>query len=247
MTVATGPGWELHLGRWQDVLADVQCDALISDPPYGGRTHDGHNAAGPQIVSVTGQKAMEGIHYSSWREDDVNELIDAWSPRARGWIACMTSHDLAPDYESASRANERYTFAPVGIVQKRPRLIGDGPSSWLVYLMASRPRNVEFSRWGCLPGIYESHCDKETKIAGAKPLDLMRAIVRDYSRPGDLICDPCAGGGTTLLAAVMEGRRAIGAEMDPKHFEIARKRIESAVITPPLFVDGPKMKQGALL
>jgi DNA modification methylase len=44
----------------------------------------------------------------------------------------------------------------------------------------------------------------------------MRALVRDYSRPGDLIVDPCMGSATTILAAVIEGRRAIGAEMDPK-------------------------------
>jgi site-specific DNA-methyltransferase (adenine-specific) len=244
--IATGPGWRLHLGRWQDVLADVEASTLISDPPYGGRTHDGHNDGGPQIVSATGQATREAIGYASWSSLDVDSFVESWSPRIRGWFACMTSHDLASAYESAYRVDRLYPFAPVGIVQKRPRLIGDGPASWLVYLMAARPRNVEFSRWGCLPGLYESHCDKETKIAGAKPLDLMRAIVRDYSRPGDLIVDPCAGGGTTLLAAVMEGRRAIGAEMDPKHFEIARKRLESAIITPPLFTDAP-MTQGKLL
>jgi site-specific DNA-methyltransferase (adenine-specific) len=47
----------------------------------------------------------------------------------------------------------------------------------------------------------------------------------DDSRPGDLICDPCAGGGTTLLAAVIEGRRAIGAECDPETFELAVRRL----------------------
>ena len=53
----------------------------------------------------------------------------------------------------------------------------------------------------------------------------MRAIVRDYSEPGDLVCDPCAGGGTTLLAAVIEGRRAIGAERDPDTFAKAVARL----------------------
>jgi DNA modification methylase len=62
----------------------------------------------------------------------------------------------------------------------------------------------------------------------------MRALVRDYTRPGDLICDPCAGGGTTLLAGVMEGRRAVGAECMPEHYEIARKRLERG-FTPSLF------------
>jgi len=58
--------------------------------------------------------------------------------------------------------------------------------------------------------------------------------------PGDLVCDPCAGGGTTLLAAVLEGRRAIGAELDCATFEKAVKRLRSHAITPPLFHDEPR-------
>lgn len=30
---------DLRLGRYQDVLADVECDAVIADPPYSERTH----------------------------------------------------------------------------------------------------------------------------------------------------------------------------------------------------------------
>jgi site-specific DNA-methyltransferase (adenine-specific) len=64
----------------------------------------------------------------------------------------------------------------------------------------------------------------------------MRAIIRDYTRPGDLIVDPFAGSGTTLLAARLEGRRAIGAELDPKTFALAVKRL-STPWTPRLFAD----------
>ena len=63
-------------------------------------------------------------------------------------------------------------------------------------------------------------------VAGAKPPNLMRALVRDYTRPGDLVCDPCAGGGTTLLAAVQEGRRAVGSEMDPETHAKAVERLK---------------------
>lgn len=48
-----------------------------------------------------------------------------------------------------------------------------------------------------------------------KPLDLMRWLVRSYSRPGDLVADPFAGRGTTVLAAALEGRRYFGCEKDP--------------------------------
>jgi len=80
---------------------------------------------------------------------------------------------------------------------------------------------------------------------GGKPEWLMRAIVRDYTRPGDLVCDPCAGGATTLIAAALEGRRAIGAECDPKTYELACKRIERTALTVPMQFDdtSARMKQ----
>lgn len=75
----------------------------------------------------------------------------------------------------------------------------------------------------------------------------MRELIRDYTRPGDLIVDPFAGGGTTLLAAAIEGRRCIGAELDPETYRKAVKRL-SAGYTPALVTERrPKPKQEALI
>ena len=43
-----------------------------------------------------------------------------------------------------------------------------------------------------------------------KPILLLERIIRLLSAPGDLVVDPCCGSGTTLVAARLEGRRAIG-------------------------------------
>lgn len=225
---------DLRLGRWQDVLAGVECDALICDPPYSANTHDGHNEMGAQMMALTGQHTREPIAYDAWAANTVAEFVGSFAGRVRGWWACMTSHDLIPAWEAAYAAAGLYSFAPVVIIQKRPRLVGDGPSSWAVYMMVARPRNVEFSRWGCLPGAYDSVTVKGSGIAGTKPLDLMRAIVRDYSRPGDLVCDPFVGSGTTALAALSEGRRFVGSEQKPEHYEIARRRLDRGY-TPTMF------------
>jgi len=57
------------------------------------------------------------------------------------------------------------------------------------------------------------------------PLKLARSFVRLGSRPGDLVMDPFAGGGTTLVAARGLGRRYLGFEIDPDHARAARRRL----------------------
>ncbi len=59
-----------------------------------------------------------------------------------------------------------------------------------------------------------------------KPIRLMAAIIRDFSKPGDIILDPFVGSGTTCIAAEREGRRWIGIEIDKEYCEVARKRVE---------------------
>ena len=147
----------------------------------------------------------------------------------------MTSHDLVPAWEEALEKASRYVFAPLPVIDigSNVRLCGDGPSSWTVWMIVARPKTRRFSTWGTLRGKYErERGDPQSPCRGGKPLGVMRAIVRDYSRPGDLVCDPCAGAGTTLIAAIAEGRRAIGAEIDREAYDMAMARTDA-----PLFAD----------
>ena len=235
--VERGDGWELRYGRWEDVLEDVELvDALISDPPYGTRTHEGHDRG------VRGSKASSSpldaserreLSYSAWRPSDVEAFAEAWHPRAAGWFAVMSCDELARHWRGCLELRGRCGFAPLPcmIPGMTVRLQGDGPSSWSVWLNVARPRGEPFSKWGTLRGEYRATPDRGH--IGGKPLAMMRAIVRDYTRrtnedgASSLIVDPCAGGGTTLLAAVLEGRRAIGAEADPDTFAKAVKRLRA--------------------
>lgn len=219
---------DLRLGRWQDVLADVECDALIVDPPFGARTHAAWRE-GPRANGSPG-KDRTLITYAEWTPDDVATFVAHWSLRARGWFVAMTSHDLAPAWTDAFEVAGRYAFAPLPCVTLggSVRLCGDGPSSWTVWAMVARPRKA-FARWGTLPGAYVHSVSPGERAEGGggrgKPLDLMRALVKDYSRPGDLIVDPCSGYGTTGLAALSMGRRFVGAECDAAAHAEAMKRL----------------------
>src|SRR5262245_60744411 len=60
------------------------------------------------------------------------------------------------------------------------------------------------------------------------PEQLLGRIIRACSNPGDLVLDPFAGSGTTLVAAKKLGRRWLGFELSPNYAERARTRLEAA-------------------
>lgn len=233
--------WELRQGTWQEALADVECDALIVDAPYSERTHSGHNKS---------TKVADGgaaLSYEHWTPEDVQAFVAAWSERTRGWLVSLTDSELYPAWRDALRASGRYVFAPLPCVQvgMTVRQAGDGPANWTCWAVVARPRS--FGNWGSLRGDYRGSSfdvdpngsvSRSRGVTGGKPLWLMRALIRDYTRPGDLVCDPCAGRGTALRAAVIEGRNAIGAEGSAETYERARKWL-SRRYTPNMFEREP--------
>lgn len=207
----------IKTGDYRVVLSDEGCDSLISDPPFGKKTHEG--------ARTTAEHDTHGISYRPWRPYDVLQYISWAAPRTRRWMFNMTSHDLIEPYMDYYSDEGWYPFAPVTIVMlgMGVRKQGDGPASWTIYGMAARARSRAAmanqisngtALWRALPGAYV------WQGAGGgdgreKPVTGMAEIVRDYSNPGDIVMDPFAGSGSTLQAALIHGRKAIGSELEP--------------------------------
>jgi site-specific DNA-methyltransferase (adenine-specific) len=62
-----------------------------------------------------------------------------------------------------------------------------------------------------------------------KPTELMRHLVRLVTPPGGLVLDPFMGSGSTGKAAILEGARFAGCDLDPAYLEIAAARIAYAL------------------
>lgn len=238
--IERGDGWELHACDWRDAALPT-VDMVCEDPPYGERTH-----AGQRHERTTGHRGSKdkpqthralvsdvGLQYDHLTPEGVTELIAGAHEVCRGWVLDMTSHDLIRAYESAAAAVDRYCFAPIPIVTPgmNVRLAGDGPSNWTVYLIVTRTAAKKC--WSTKPGAYVVSKDYAAgrveghAVAGGKPVGLMEAILRDYTEPGDLVLDRFAGGGTTGVACIRNGRRFVGYERKPEHFEIALKRLRA--------------------
>lgn len=214
-------GAQVHHCAW-DALPVEECDTLITDCPYSAKTQGGHDVG---VVDLD----RRSLSYPPWTPDDVRRFVEAWHPRVKGWIVSVTDDQLAPAWSAALEAAGRYCFAwlPYVAPGSRVRLLGDGPSAWTCWIVVARPRTREMAKWGTLPGAYllppgQAH---SMPVVGGKPIWLGAALVRDYSRPGDLIVDPCCGAGTFGVAAIREGRRAIMGDLTREHADLAARWI----------------------
>ncbi|NMC84305.1 MAG: site-specific DNA-methyltransferase [Anaerolineaceae bacterium] len=60
-----------------------------------------------------------------------------------------------------------------------------------------------------------------------KPLELLRWLVLTYTNPGELVLDPFAGSGTTLVACQETGRNALGFERAAEYVDVIRQRLQA--------------------
>ncbi len=57
------------------------------------------------------------------------------------------------------------------------------------------------------------------------PPQLPRLFIRELTKPDDVVFDPLVGSGTTLVEAVLAGRRAAGSDIDPLALRLCRVKV----------------------
>jgi site-specific DNA-methyltransferase (adenine-specific) len=58
-----------------------------------------------------------------------------------------------------------------------------------------------------------------------KTVSVIRPLVEAFSPPGGIVLDPFAGSGSTLVAAALTGRRAVGIELEAKYTDLIQRRL----------------------
>jgi DNA modification methylase len=72
-------------------------------------------------------------------------------------------------------------------------------------------------------GTWATH---NNKYRGNFAPQLARNVIETYSEPGDLILDPMAGGGTTLIEAKLLGRGFIGCDINPAAVKLCEEAVK---------------------
>lgn len=166
---------------------------------------------------------------------------------SRRWVVVFCQAEGAEPWREALESSG-LQYVRQGIWVKpdaQPQLTGDRPGVGYETMVIAHPRGRK--RWNgggrvavythnkgaYMPGIVGGQNARPHPTT--KPLPLMRDLVDDFSDPGELVCDPYAGSGTTGVACRALGRRFIGWESDTAMAEIARRRIAGDRAVP---VDG---------
>lgn len=63
-----------------------------------------------------------------------------------------------------------------------------------------------------------------------KPVALFEYLIKTYTNEGETVLDNCIGSGTTAVACINTNRNFIGIEREPEYVEIAKRRIDDALV-----------------
>ena len=239
----------LYLGDCLQILPAIgTVDHVVSDPPYEDELHE---AVG-RIRRKDGQEMCATLGFDGVNVDR-DRIAAACVSASSGWVILFTLAEGVRAWRDGLQAADAKWDTTCFWVKPdaSPRFNGQGAARGAECFVTCWA-GTGYRRWnaGGKRGVY-THCvntGRQGEHPTEKPVPLMQEILGDFTQPGQLICDPFMGSGTTGVAALQLGRRFVGMERDPKWFDLACRRIEQAYRQPRLFEEPkPKAEQLNLL
>ena len=237
----------LYRGDALEILPGLEgIDHIVTDPPYEAVLH--RAAAAGRVRRTDGRAVPRGADFEGI--DEIREAVGrALVAASRGWVLAFTLAEGVGAWRDALQAaGGRYDTCLAWIKpDAAPRFNGQGPARGFECLVSAWcGRGHRSWNGGGRRGVFTYPTAKGGHPT-AKPVPLMAALIQLYTRPGDLVCDPFMGGGSTGLAALALGRRFLGIERDEAHFALACERLDAAARQPALpFAAPPAAVQTAL-
>lgn len=210
----------LYHGDCRDVLGSVAADVLISDPPYAPETHEG-----ARTVACT--RAL--VDFAAVDADLLRAVFSLAAP-LRWCVATMDWRHIA-DLERQPPDGLRFVRFGVWVKPNgAPQFTGDRPAmGWEgVGILHNATEPLRWNGGGS-HAVWRVNKENSAHPTG-KPLNLVHRFVELFSEPGELVVDPFAGGGTTLVACKNLGRRAVGCEIEERHCETIAARLSQNVL-----------------
>lgn len=242
----------LYLGDCLEILPDLDprsVDAVLTDPPYssGGRRENSRSLRRSMNRTMSDDEWIAG--------DAMSTGGFVWMMRA---VAARARPALKPGAHFLAFIDWRMHGNLAGALEsadlrQHPTLVWDkthfgmgavfrNQHEWIVHFSNGNPADPARRDMGNVlrcPPVRDGFHPTE------KPVGLMGSLLSVVAPVGGLVLDPFCGAGSTLAAAKMLGRRAVGIEVDERFAELAAKRMQAEAL--PFHQEPPEAIQVAAL
>ena len=230
----------LYCGQAQKLILDVESnsiDLLLTDPPFGIphiSDNQGKDCGEGRSYTLTTKEAdnLTEAEVGSLMRELIPELARVLKPGAHFYIFfafecyCTLMKELSKVFE----------VNPVPLIWDKTQTT----SPFLGYDYAPCSEPILFGRKlakdrkrlsGAASTIIKSKPIYATKKAHPfeKPSELLEFLIKQSSNVGDLVFDPFAGSGSTLIAGSRLRRNVLGFELDEGHWRSAQSRLTKSI------------------
>lgn len=207
-------------------LDTESADLVIVDPPYGVEWRSNRRAESFDALAGDGADERDGVraileqatrvvgqnrHLYVFGPGDVLEGLKVSAPVSLVWDKGTNgtgnlASAWAPSHE------------PIAFVVSKHRHAGQAGKDGGIPARLRKGSVLSFPR----------RTGRTVRHPTEKPVGLLAELVESSSRAGELVIDPCAGVGSTGVAALLRNRRALLIEIDPAYAQLAAARLRAA-------------------
>lgn len=204
-------------------IPDKSIDAVITDPPFafaGGLSNGRSSIADDQF-------------FLYWWKDICTELDRVLKPEGAGFIWCdwRTAAIIAKGFN----LGQTYNWKVSQVIYHYREMPGQGKPfrssvDMIAYCRGEKCKNTRIPNTTHNMISKYWYYGKHKNHPAEKDPEICKQLLCWCSDKGMIVLDPFFGSGTTGVAAKLLGRQFIGIEISEKYCQIARQRIDQALV-----------------
>jgi len=207
----SGDGIDLYLGDCREHTEWLTADVLVTDPPYGNGHSSGREGGGASKFSAIPNDEDPTIR---------DTALQSWGARPAlifgTWkVAKPIGTHTVLIWDKGDAAGMGNLSIPWKPNWDEIYVIGHGFAGRRDTSILTGNRVVTWA-------------SKGREHPNQKPVALIERLLAKC--PTGTVADPFAGSGSTLVAAKLQGRKAIGVELVEQYCEIAARRLDQGVL-----------------
>ena len=236
----------VRLGKAEELIKELKAESvglILTDPPFGIPQLTGDEKAKGRYDYSKGKSGTSTLGYTSRliesdnaTEEEViwlfNRLVDEFDrvlmPGGHGYVffafECYAG--------LVGVLSQRFLVDPVPLIWYKGRVTSPfsgysyQPCYEPILFFLKEPKTRRLVKPGKKVLEFAIVPSKEKEHPFEKPRELLRFLIGRSTREGEVVLDPFAGSGSTILAARETGRTGLGFEVDEEHWKDSQRLLK---------------------